>query len=107
MDVQVPDGGRDVTGGYKVDVSRGLSVRRGDYSDLVPLPAIIAHDVSGVVEAVGPGVSAFKPGDAIWCTPQSFGGLRQLSDTSRGSQPPPRRRHGPGSAAHADVPAPW
>lgn len=30
-------------------------VRRGDYADLVPLPAITGHDVSGVVEAVGPG----------------------------------------------------
>ena len=38
-------------------------VRRGDYPDLVPLPAITGHDVSGVVEAVGPGVTAFSPGD--------------------------------------------
>ncbi|ARE84740.1 MULTISPECIES: zinc-dependent alcohol dehydrogenase family protein [Roseovarius] len=49
-------------------------VRRGDYPDLVPLPAITGHDVSGVVEAVGSGVSAFKPGDAVWYTPQIFGG---------------------------------
>ncbi|MCC5985129.1 MAG: hypothetical protein JJU42_12255, partial [Rhodobacteraceae bacterium] len=28
MDVQVLDGGRDVTGGYKVDVSRGERVGR-------------------------------------------------------------------------------
>ncbi|SFI53232.1 zinc-dependent alcohol dehydrogenase family protein [Albimonas pacifica] len=49
-------------------------VRRGDYADLVPLPAITGHDVSGVVEAVGSGVSAFKPGDAVWYTPQIFGG---------------------------------
>lgn len=38
-------------------------VRRGDYADLVPLPAITGHDVSGVVEEVGPGVTAFAPGD--------------------------------------------
>lgn len=31
-----------------------FQVRRGDYSDLVQLPAITGHDVSGVVEAVGP-----------------------------------------------------
>ncbi|MCD2180862.1 zinc-dependent alcohol dehydrogenase family protein [Rhizobium sp. GN54] len=49
-------------------------VRRGDYRDLVPLPAITGHDVSGVVEAVGPGVTAFSPGDEVWYTPQIFDG---------------------------------
>jgi len=49
-------------------------VRRGDYPDLVPLPAITGHDVSGVVESIGPGVSAFAPGDEIWYTPQIFDG---------------------------------
>lgn len=49
-------------------------VRRGDYSELVPLPAITGHDVSGVVEAVGPGVTSFVPGDEVWYTPQIFDG---------------------------------
>ena len=49
-------------------------VRRGDYADLVPLPGIIGHDVSGVVEQVGPGVTAFVPGDEVWYTPQIFDG---------------------------------
>ncbi|MEG2803177.1 zinc-dependent alcohol dehydrogenase family protein [Stenotrophomonas sp.] len=49
-------------------------VRRGDYADLVPRPAITGHDVSGVVEAVGPGVTRFAPGDAVWYTPQIFQG---------------------------------
>ncbi|MFC7518555.1 zinc-dependent alcohol dehydrogenase family protein [Herbaspirillum sp. GCM10030257] len=49
-------------------------VRRGDYPDLVPLPSITGHDVSGVVEAVGPGVTAFAPGDEVWYTPQIFDG---------------------------------
>lgn len=49
-------------------------VRRGDYADLVPLPAITGHDVSGVVEAVGPGVTAFAAGDEVWYTPQIFEG---------------------------------
>ncbi|WP_144637669.1 zinc-dependent alcohol dehydrogenase family protein [Bordetella genomosp. 13] len=49
-------------------------IRRGDYPDLVPLPAITGHDVSGVVEAVGPGVTAFSPGDEVWYTPQIFDG---------------------------------
>ncbi|WP_066742936.1 zinc-dependent alcohol dehydrogenase family protein [Cupriavidus sp. D384] len=49
-------------------------VRRGDYADLVPLPAITGHDVSGVVEAIGPGVTAFLPGDEVWYTPPIFEG---------------------------------
>lgn len=49
-------------------------VRRGDYADLVALPAITGHDVSGVVEEVGPGVTCFSPGDSVWYTPQIFEG---------------------------------
>ncbi|MFK3821761.1 zinc-dependent alcohol dehydrogenase family protein [Pseudomonas yamanorum] len=49
-------------------------VRRGDYSGLVPLPAITGHDVSGVVEEVGPEVTTFAPGDEVWYTPQIFEG---------------------------------
>lgn len=49
-------------------------VRRGDYADLVSLPAITGHDVSGIVEAVGSGVTAFTPGDEVWYTPQIFDG---------------------------------
>ena len=32
------------------------------------------HDVSGVVEAVGPGVTSFVPGDEVWYTTQIFEG---------------------------------
>lgn len=49
-------------------------IRRGDYPESVPLPAITGHDVSGVVEAVGPGVTSFVPGDEVWYTPQIFQG---------------------------------
>jgi NADPH2:quinone reductase len=49
-------------------------VRRGDYADLVQLPAITGHDVSGVVEEVAPGVTTFSPGDEVWHTPQIFDG---------------------------------
>ncbi|WP_372715735.1 zinc-dependent alcohol dehydrogenase family protein [Novipirellula sp.] len=49
-------------------------VRRGDYHDLVQLPAITGHDVSGVVEEVGAGVTTFSPGDEVWYTPQIFNG---------------------------------
>ncbi|WP_420799558.1 NADP-dependent oxidoreductase [Ktedonobacter robiniae] len=31
-----------------------------------PLPLILGHDVSGIVEAVGPGVIMFQPGDAVY-----------------------------------------
>lgn len=51
-----------------------FQVRRGDYADYVPLPSITGHDVSGVVEAVGPGVTSFVPGDEVWYTPQIFDG---------------------------------
>lgn len=55
-------------------------VRRGDYRDYVPLPAITGHDVSGVVEAVGPGVRAFAPGDEVWYTPQIFDGAGSYAE---------------------------
>lgn len=48
-------------------------IRRGDYPDYVPLPAVTGHDVSGVVERVGPGVTDFKPGDEVFYTPKIFG----------------------------------
>jgi NADPH2:quinone reductase len=51
-----------------------FQIRRGDYPDLVPLPAITGHDVSGVVEAIGQGVTHFAPGDEVWYTPQIFNG---------------------------------
>lgn len=49
-------------------------IRRGDYRDLVRLPAVTGHDVSGVVEEVGQGVTTFSQGDEVWYTPQIFAG---------------------------------
>ncbi|MBA4741074.1 MAG: zinc-dependent alcohol dehydrogenase family protein [Azoarcus sp.] len=48
-------------------------IRRGDYPEYVSLPAITGHDVSGVVERVGPGVTDFKVGDEVFYTPRIFG----------------------------------
>ncbi len=49
-------------------------IRRGDYVDYVPLPAIIGHDVSGVVEEKGSDVTEFEVGDEVYYTPKIFGG---------------------------------
>ena len=51
-----------------------LQIRRGDYADDVPLPAIIGHDISGVIEEVGSHVHEFRAGDAVYYTPRIFGG---------------------------------
>src|SRR5690606_5585541 len=48
-------------------------IRRGDYPEHVPLPAITGHDVSGVVEKVGTGVNDFAVGDEVFYTPRIFG----------------------------------
>jgi NADPH2:quinone reductase len=61
-------------------------VRRGDYADLVQLPAITGHDVSGVVEEVGQGVTAFSPGDEVWYTPQIFNGPGSYAEYHVASQ---------------------
>ena len=47
--------------------------RRGDYKDLVKLPAIIGVDISGVVEAVGEAVTNFRTGDEVYYSPRLFG----------------------------------
>ncbi|MBK1662549.1 NADPH:quinone oxidoreductase [Paracraurococcus ruber] len=49
-------------------------IRRGDYAAQVPLPAIIGHDISGVVEETGAEVREFAVGDEVYYTPRIFGG---------------------------------
>ncbi len=48
-------------------------IRRGDYADHVPLPAITGHDVSGVIEEIGGDVTEFAVGDEVYYTPKIFG----------------------------------
>jgi NADPH2:quinone reductase len=40
----------------------------------MPLPAILGMDLAGVVEAVGPDVTAFRPGDGVWGMAGGVGG---------------------------------
>ena len=47
--------------------------RRGDYKNLIKLPAIIGVDISGVVEAVGRSVTNFQIGDEVYYSPKLFG----------------------------------
>jgi NADPH:quinone reductase len=55
-------------------------IRRGDYAEYVPLPAIIGHDVSGVVEEVGSHVTEFAVGDEVYYTPKIFGGAGSYAE---------------------------
>ncbi|MGN6209922.1 zinc-dependent alcohol dehydrogenase family protein [Asticcacaulis sp.] len=41
-----------------------------------PLPAVLGMDLAGVVEAVGDGVTAFKPGDEVYGMATGIGGLQ-------------------------------
>jgi NADPH:quinone reductase len=55
-------------------------IRRGDYSEHVVLPAVIGHDVSGVIEAVGSAVTEFSIDDEVYYTPRIFGGSGSYSE---------------------------
>lgn len=41
-----------------------------------PLPAVLGMDLAGIVEAVGPGVTDFKPGDEVYGLAGGIGGLQ-------------------------------
>ena len=44
--------------------------RKGVYP--LQLPTGLGHEAAGVIEAVGDGVTSFKPGDRVACTGPSF-----------------------------------
>ena len=75
-DVPVPSvGPRDVRVRVHATAINPLDyqIRRGDYVDYVPLPAITGHDISGVIEEVGADVTEFAVGDEVYYTPKIFG----------------------------------
>ena len=63
----VPAAGEVLIRVKAVSVNRTLDlvVRSGKYAMPVKLPHVLGVDPSGVVEAVGPGVSERKPGDRV------------------------------------------
>jgi len=49
----------------------------------VRFPIIVGHEPAGIVEAVGPGVTAFQPGDEVIVQPSGFCGLCEDCRTGR------------------------
>lgn len=54
-----------------------LKIRAGEAAHARhPLPAILGIDMAGMVEAVGPGVTGFRPGDEVYGMTGGVGGLQ-------------------------------
>lgn len=82
-DVEVPEvGPRQVRVRVHATAINPLDyqIRRGDYKDYVLLPAIIGHDISGVIEELGSGVHEFAVGDEVYYTPKIFGGAGSYAE---------------------------
>ena len=50
-----------------------LMARVGLYPDAPKIPCVVGYEVSGVIDAVGSGVTRFSPGDRVFGMPR-FGG---------------------------------
>jgi alcohol dehydrogenase len=50
-------------------------IKHGDLKLVLPhrRPFILGHDLAGVVVAVGPGVTGFRPGDEVYACSDSDG----------------------------------
>jgi NADPH2:quinone reductase len=49
-------------------------IRSGQLPENLPFPFIVGRDMAGVVQAVGPSVRRFVPGDRVWCNNQGHHG---------------------------------
>jgi NADPH2:quinone reductase len=56
-----------------------LYIRAGTVSMPLAFPYIIGCDLAGTVEAIGPGVTRFKPGDRVWGSNQGLLGRQGAS----------------------------
>ena len=98
----VPDAGQVLVRVHATSINPlDYQVRRGDYSDLVPLPAITGHDVSGVVEAVGPGVTSLRARGRSLVHPADIRRAGKLCRISRCSRRNYRKK--PPSLSHLEA----
>ncbi|BBG01391.1 MULTISPECIES: zinc-binding dehydrogenase [Pseudonocardia] len=51
-----------------------LFVRSGAYRTPIPFPFVIGRDAVGTVAATGSDVTAFAPGDRVWCNSMGYAG---------------------------------
>lgn len=49
-------------------------IRSGQLPENLSFPFIVGRDMTGVVQAIGPSVRRFAPGDRVWCNNQGYHG---------------------------------
>jgi len=79
-------------------------VREGKSGLNQPLPLILGSELSGIVEAAGPGVEGFKPGDEVYgATNEMFTG-RYVEYALASAQKPLRTSFAKPNAAASSIP---